>query len=354
MARRGFLVLAVIAALLGAPRLASAAANALASPSATPTTGTTETVFVLQVDYDGQFPATGVTAVVGTRALAMSLGRGSASSGTWRVGTTLPAGTWPVAYSATVVQGNAPSLSGPTLTVHSASPPTTPVPTSVSNPRTEAGGDAPTSGGGGSTPAPAPAQAPVTSAPAGSPNAMPPPAATEDRDPSPAGEAAPEKPIGPPAPSATPAPAGGDAVQPEAAASEAPDTPSEAAGAGGTTEPPRDGVMAGTHAPRPADGLAGPASSDDELLGSVLLLAVSGATAMALVGGVVLVVRRRRRAAAPDAMVASESAMVSPRARRLARAARLDDDPILASLGVGRTRPTRPTDPRGTTSKDGS
>jgi hypothetical protein len=360
MARRGLLVLAVIAALLGAPQVASAAANALRSPSATPTSGTTETVFLLGVDYDGQFPATGVTAVVGTRALAMSLVAGSAFSGTWRAATTLPAGTWPVLYSAVVLQGNAPSLSGLTLTVYAAATePATPVPTSASNPRTEAGGEAPTSGGGGSTPAPAPAQAPAASAPAPSPDpAPPPPAAPGNRDPSPAGEAAPGEPIEAAAPSAAPAPAGDDGVQPEPKpAGEAASTPSGApgtAGAAGTAEPPRDGVMAGTHAPRPADEAAGPVPEDDDLLGSALLLGLSGLAATALVGSAFLVVGRRRRTAeAPDAPVTADARVTARRARRVARAARLDDDPILASLGIGRTRSGGPAEPGRSKSKDG-
>lgn len=358
MARRGLLVLAVIAALLGAPQVASAAANVLESPSATPTTGTTETVFVLRVRYEGQFPATGVTAVVGTRSLAMSLVAGSASSGTWSAATTLPAGTWPVLYTALVLQGNAPSLSGLTLTVHAAAaPPSTPAPTSVSNPRTEAGGEAPTSGGGGSTPEPAPVQAPATSAPAPSPNAAPPPpAASENRDPSPAGEATPGEPIEASAPSAAPAPAGGDGVQPpRTPAGEAAGTPSRAPGAdgaAGTAEPARDGVMAGTHAPRPGEEAAGPVSANDGLFGSVLLIALSGMAAVALVGSAILVVGRRRRPAAAPA--ATEPVMISRRASRLARAARLDDDPILASLGIGRTRSTRPADPERTKPKDAS
>jgi hypothetical protein len=359
MARRGLLVLAVIAALLWAPQVASAAANVLESPSATPTTGTTETVFVLRVRYEGQFPATGVTAAVGTRSLAMSLVAGSASSGTWSAAATLPAGTWPVLYSALVVQGNAPSLSGLTLTVHSAAaPPSTPAPTSISNPRTEAGGEAPTSGGGGSTPAPAPVQAPATSAPAPSPNAAPPPpAASENRDPAPAGEATPEEPIEASAPSAAPAPAGGDGVQPPPTpAGEAAGTPSRAPaadGPAGTDEPASDGVMAGTHAPRPGEEAAGPVSANDGLFGfGVLLIALSGMAAVALVGSAILVVGRRRRPAAAPA--ATEPVMISRRASRLARAARLDDDPILASLGIGRTRSTRPADPERTKPKDAS
>jgi hypothetical protein len=361
MARRGFLVLAVIAALLGAPQVAFAAANALGSPSATPATGSTETVFVLRVEYDGQFPATGVTAVVGTRTLPMSLVAGSPTSGTWSAATTLPAGTWPVRYSALVLQGNAPSLSGPTLTVYpAAGPPSTPVPTSVSNPRTRADGETPTSGGGGSTPAPAPVQAPASSASAPSPNAAPPPpTATGDRDPSPAGEAAPGEPIGAPAPSAAPAPAGGDGAQPEPTpAGEAAGTPGRPPGtdgAAGTADPARDGVMAGTHAPRPADEAAGPVSADDDLPAAVLLLGLSGVAAMALVGSALMVLARRRRAAeAPDATVTADAPMISRRAKRLARAATLDDDPILASLGIGRTRSTDSSRPKRTKSKGGS
>ena len=374
MARRGLLVLAVVAALLGAPQVASAGANALGSPSATPTTGTTETVFVLRISYDGEFPATGVTALVGTRVLAMSLVAGSASSGTWSAATTLPAGTWPVLYTAVVLQGNAPSLSGLTLTVRGATtPPSTPVPTSASKPRSEAGGETPTSGSSGPTPAPPPAQAPAASAPGPSPNAAPPPpAATEDRDPSPAGEAAPEQPIEAPVPSAAPAPVGGDGAQPEPTpAGEAARTPSGTAGAGGaastpggtpgadgaagTTAPPRDGVMAGTQVPQAADEAAGPVSPGEDRRGSVLSVALVGVAAITLAGSALLVLGWRRRAAqAPDAIVTADAAVSARRARRLARAARLDDDPILASLGIGRARSNGTSGPKRTKPKDGS
>ncbi len=368
MARHAFLVLAIIAALLGAPPVASAAGNALSSPSATPTTGTTQTVFVLRVTYDGQFPATGVTAVVGGRALAMSLVAGSASSGTWSAAATLPAGTWPVLYTAAVLQGNAPSLSGLSLTVYgAAAPPPTPVSNVVTNqPRTRAGGEAPTSGGGGSTPAPAPAQAPATGTPAPTPNAAPaPPAVTDDGGPS-GGEATPEHPIEAAAPSSAPAPAEGDGLPDGEATGDTLATPTGAPASGedtgsptrapgtdedsgtptgppGTAEPPRDGVMAaGTDAPRPAEESAGVAS-DDHLPGMVLLLGLSGAAAVALAGSALLMAGRRRRTAERPALAAQATAGpdvagMARRARRLARA-RHDEDPIIASLGIGRTRP---------------
>ena len=49
--RRLCLIFAALAALLGAPSLASAAGNALGAPSATPTSGTATTVFTLRVTY---------------------------------------------------------------------------------------------------------------------------------------------------------------------------------------------------------------------------------------------------------------------------------------------------------------
>jgi hypothetical protein len=111
--------------------------------------------------------------------------------------------------------------------------------------------------------------------------------------------------------------------------------------------------MAGTHAPRPGEEAAGPVSANDGLFGfGVLLIALSGMAAVALVGSAILVVGRRRRPAAAPA--ATEPVMISRRASRLARAARLDDDPILASLGIGRTRSTRPADPERTKPKDAS
>ncbi|MGH2446699.1 MAG: hypothetical protein ACRDGD_11795, partial [Candidatus Limnocylindria bacterium] len=110
-------VVAILAALFGAPSTAVAKPpNQLSAPGATPHNGTTETTFVLSVAYSGR-QADAVHAIVAGRTLAMSLQTGSRDSGGWAVATTLPAGTWPVTFSAEAGTGNGPSLAGPTLHV---------------------------------------------------------------------------------------------------------------------------------------------------------------------------------------------------------------------------------------------
>jgi len=56
----GLLVLAIVAALWGAPSSASAAVNELSSPQVTPGSGSVTTVFAFRVRYDGGFPAASV------------------------------------------------------------------------------------------------------------------------------------------------------------------------------------------------------------------------------------------------------------------------------------------------------
>lgn len=366
MARRGLLVLAIIAALIGAPRTVSAAANALGSPSATPSTGSTETVFVLQVSYDGQFPASGVTAAVATRLLAMSLIAGSATSGTWSAATTVPAGTWPVVFTATTLQGNVPALSAMSLSVYdSGAPPSASTPARVPNaPRTEAGGEAPASGGGSEAPAPLPAQAPAASAPAATTDPVPATAPTAPEGGGPDRGASPRERVeGSAAPSAAPAPHEGPALE-GPASDDAPGTvPGRSGGPptavptgsrGAATPSPGGGALAEPAAPGPTHRAAGPAAGDASPPVATLLLGLSGVAAVALFGSAVLILGRRRRTRDGAALAtqlatqlaarrgAGSEAGRARRARRLARA-QLDDDPILASLGIGRSR-GRPAD----------
>lgn len=130
---RGLLVLAILAALLGAPPTTSAAGNVLHTPVAEPATGTLATVFRLRVSYDGRFEATAVEAVVAGLPLPMRLVSGSALRGTWETSLSLTVGAWPVEFRAAALRGNQPSLAGPTLTVlgPSPSPPPSPVPTTI-------------------------------------------------------------------------------------------------------------------------------------------------------------------------------------------------------------------------------
>ncbi len=125
-------LLGTLAAALTVPagQANAAAPNQLFGPTASPTSGGTSTVFSFGVHYVGAYPATSVTAVAGTRTIALSLTSGSADDGTYAGSSTLPAGTWTITFHAVATKGNSPSLTGPTVTV--AAPP---APTKTAAPR---------------------------------------------------------------------------------------------------------------------------------------------------------------------------------------------------------------------------
>jgi hypothetical protein len=127
MMRRAALVLAILAALVGAPSsLLAAPPNQLSDPAASPTSGGTLTTFFLSVRYTstGGNPAHAVVAETGPLSVELSLVSGTATDGLWRGSTRLPAGTWTITFRAAVDQGPQPSLAGPTLIVAPAPTPT--------------------------------------------------------------------------------------------------------------------------------------------------------------------------------------------------------------------------------------
>lgn len=117
-------LLVALAAAVTVPRasLHAAAPNRLSSPSVSPTSGTTSTTFGFSVHYLGDYPATSVTAVVGSRTIALSLASGTATDGTYTGSSTLPAGTWAVTFTAVATKRNSPSISGGTVTVVAPTP----------------------------------------------------------------------------------------------------------------------------------------------------------------------------------------------------------------------------------------
>lgn len=338
MLKRCMLVLAIIAALFGAPTNVSAAGNELSAAQAGPGSGTTATTFTFKVTYDGRFPATSVTTSVAGRTLAMSRVSGSPSSGTWSASTTLPAGTWPVTFSAVPERGNSPSLVGPTVMVTAA---VTPPPSAPPKPPPKATPaptpDAPPGDNTGTTvttPQPAPGDsAPGDSAPGDS--------APDDSAPGDGGIVPPRD------DDATPAPGASDAT------GNPPD--------GGGAEPVGDGAPAATGqiAPSseaaPAVGRTTSATDDDAttatdgLLNMVLLVGLSGVAAVALIGVAVMLAGRRRdhddeTAVPAAASFAARATRSSPEAspdavmeRRMLRQSRvrMTDDPIVAALGIG-------------------
>jgi hypothetical protein len=338
MRYRALLVLAIIAALLGAPSIASGAPKGLASPSVTPASGTVATIFTLTVRYESQVPATGVTVAVGGQVMTMTRIAGTAKSGTWAASGTLPRGTWAPVFAATAERGTVATVSGgPVSVLAPVVAPPTPDPTVAGSPEspreTNADGtpiDAQEPDAGGGDP---PVAAP----------------AVEDSE-----EGAAED--SPAAEPATPAPDGGPNTTPEALAD------------GGTSATPGSGVGAapGSVAPdgadedEPATGPAAPSNGssapddepragrddpsargqdaladDEDRLGTVLLLGLAGVAGVTILGTGWLMAWRRRGGNAEEAgtRAAATEAVLTRRTLRRARV-RLEEDPIVAAMGI--------------------
>lgn len=357
---RGLLVLAILAALVSAPPTASASTNLLDQPEATPASGTTATLFQLRVSYEGRFPALGVAVTVADRVVAMSLLSGSSTDGMWQASVRLPAGTWPVVFTAVPERGNSPTLLGPTLTVvaetaATASPTSdgrsggSPTDSAASYDAPEAGTVAdPPAAAGTAAPAPAPAEdGAVEDGPT-------------DGGASP-GHALPTDPTGPtdptdPPPTLDPV----DAASGQSPSSGGGETGSEVShGDIGEQSPAEDAADASAAAsgdrPAAGDGPAAPfdddapsaeepdAAVDDGLLGAALRISAVWA-AMLLVAGAVmlgLLLRRRRREAADVealTMAAETEALLERRALRRAHVL-MPEDPIVASMTLDEREP---------------
>lgn len=120
------------------PASVGAAANTLSNGLVVPATGTVATPFAFSVQYtsDQGFAAGSVWADVAGATVTLALVSGSADDGTFAGSSTLPAGTWLVTFLADAVQGNDPTLVGPTLTVidPTATPTPSPSPTAAPTP----------------------------------------------------------------------------------------------------------------------------------------------------------------------------------------------------------------------------
>ena len=354
---RGPLVLAILAALLGAPSIASAASNELTAPDVSPARGTVDTVFTFTVDYEGRFGATGVTVAVGGKLLALTRISGSPEAGTWAGSATLPAGAWAPLFAATVEQGGPPLVSGPTVTVLRL---VTPSPTSPQS----VGGDG---GGGGSQPDDGQVEPPDPGG-GGGPGDEPTPAAAPP-DGSAGASPAPGWVAQTPAPTDAP-----DAVPGAGSRSEPTEGGGSSAGAGGTA--PAGGTGGDTggdsaggeggpdHGAAPATaptaepgatgegwivptadevsgeeddgGGAADGLVDDGLLVTVVLIGLSGVAAVALIGTALLMAGRRRadhRDAEEPTRATSTEAVLHERMLRRAHVRLEDDDPIVAALG---------------------
>ena len=343
MAWRGLLVLAFVTVLLGAPSPASAASNALVALPPAPVSGSTDTTFVFRVTYAGRFEATAVTAQVAGRTIGMARVAGTGLAGTWSVGTTLPAGTWHATITALVAQGNSPSVQTSAVTVTSSPSAPTPPPTPVSGssvpgapmPSPDRVGEEPIGGG---VPPTANAAA-ASTAPSTPPVAAP--ATPTDGGTDPSGEggtggagAEPQTGDGGAA-----APAGGEPVASVNPAGEGAPRPNA------TAPPPT-----GRSAPTSSDGRTPAADTqtpfaEDELTSALTVGGLVAVAAVALLGSAFLVLGRRRRSEPEPGVASAAPAVAAPvtedavaatlRARTVRRArARLDEDPILAALGI--------------------
>lgn len=330
MRMRGLITLATIAALLGAPSIASAAANSLASPSSSPRSGTVETIFTFRVDYDGQFSATAVTVSVAGLQLPLARVSGTPLQGTWSVSTDLPPGTWTPTFTATALRGNTASIGGTPVSVAGlAGPPPTPTATvSTSSPP----------GSGGEVDSGQPYDP-------GDPAPDPAPADDVDASASPPGEGAPTSPD--PGSPAGPGSSGGGTDGPSTTtsspASDGAGNGGEAPAAPAAPDPESDPSAAPRIVPaadRTGQGEETHAGSRDGLLGLVLIVGLSGVAAVAIIGTSLLVVgRRRSEEPEPAGAVDGTPEADDPEAllqRRIVRRAkvRLADDPIVAAMGV--------------------
>ena len=346
MRLRALLVLAIVAALLGAPPTASAAGNELHSPAASPTTGTLATVFRLRVSYNGRFPATLVEASVAGLSVPMALVSGSSTTGTFEAAVVLPSGTWPVTFRAIATQGNHPSIAGPTLAVSGLPGASEPVWT-IAPPKPAPSSDtdeADEAGGAPATPAPAPA--PAEDGAAGD--------ETSDDDDDGNRQADPSSTVGAEPPAAGPADGSGDPVPSRGGRS------GRISGAG-SPEPSGDegsAMAQGGDGTEEAGGAApvrgGPSASPAAAVGveptlladSVRVTAGWAAVLLALVSLTIgALVRRRRRETAEleaTAAAAETEALLRRRALRRARMMLPDEpaDPIIASMGLD--APDRP------------
>lgn len=349
MAVRGLIVLAILAALMGAPSITFGATNNLTSSHVSPSSGTVDTIFTLTVDYEGKFAATGVTATVGERVLTMTRVSGTTEEGTYKASGTLPAGTWLPLFVATVESGTPPMLTGTAVTILGPVAPPTPVPTVGSGgggprPSTEQGGgvdpgdvDLP---GAGSTPVAAPADGGDADDPApGSVTATPGPGKSPDGAPGGAPGGGP----GGGDDDGAPADGSGGGARPPGSSPGGGDGGDDGPGAA-PADPPADPGPEGAGAIVPT---AGESERDDEeagrlaedrLLGTVLVIGLSGVAAVAILGTALLVLGRRRpeeddEAAKRASAAASTAAVLHQRTLRRAKV-RLGDDPIVAAMGI--------------------
>ena len=162
----GAVLLACALAVAPAP---ARAASVLSNGTVSPGSGTTATVFTFSVDYNSSNPvrnAQAVWAEFGSATVTLALASGNTHAGTWTGTSTLPVGSLPVTFHASISANPQPDpLNGPNVTVTLPPPTPTPAPTPPPTP----------------APTPRPTAAPTPTPPPGAtptPGAPPPPGST--------------------------------------------------------------------------------------------------------------------------------------------------------------------------------
>ena len=318
--RRVTMVLAIMAALAGAPSSVSAAPpNQLSGASVAPSSGGSATVFVVSVRYvsPGGNPALAITASGGGQVAVLTLISGTATDGVWRGSTTLPPGSWEVTVQANVAKGASPSLAAGTVSVGNTADEPSPS-------GDEAPSFGPGPGGGGATSSPPLPQPAAT------------PAAAAKASQAPARSSTAAAPSQPP----TGAASGGAAPARPGRSGDAPARSPGAKPSGSGDSAQRSPVASATAGVAPAPG------RDDGGLGLFMVMGTLAVGVVALVGSawVILAGRRDRRAATVSESVGTDpgvsaAAIVDQRALRRARL-RSTDDPILAAMGLPDDRAT--------------
>jgi len=287
----------IVAVLLAAGWVSSAVAvspNQLSDGSVIPGSGTTVTTFDFSVRYvsSNGWDAASVNALVAGLNISLALVNGTAADGTWSGASQLPEGSWPVTFAADAVQGNRPSLVGPTVVVSAALPFPTPTPSPIPTPPpTPAPTPAPTPS---PTPTPAPTPTASTPSPSPAPTASTPSTSTP-------------QPVSTPLPALTPAPSVIVTAPPTVVPSPTISPSPRASGADSPSPAPsREGTLGSTPEPLAA---AGPIGSVPPPGPSVLLTGL--AVSVLALGVAVSALFARRRTSAP--LLAAPEALATQR-----------------------------------------
>ena len=346
---RAGILIALFAALLGAPRAVLAAPpNQLSAATASPTSGSTITMFTFGVRYTSTTAAAGVVTVsVAGLTLPMPRVSGSATDGTYRVSSLLPAGSWVPTFEAYPLKGPHPSISGPQIHVAALA---TPKPSMLPSPTAL---DVAPPSSAAAEPGDDPATPTALAEPQPTAGAV---SAPGDEAPAPGSEPAASTPnqVEPSAGAVTATPGGGGA-RPAAPVAPAPGTTASGS--------PESAASPSGNRRSPAPGPAAAPFAGSNAAWTTLALAGFGAAALGILAIAWILLGRRRRgdgdqplpaaaAVSPGGTTEHDGAPLTPSTEQLlgraARRSRLDpsDDPIVAAMGLSPRSDAAPRDTR--------